>query len=251
MNKIPLSVIIICFNEEKRIAECLSSISFASEIIVVDSFSTDRTMEILKQFPQINVFQREWKGYYEQKLFALSKASNDWILNLDADESLSLKLQKEIIDVVLNDKHHSGFNIPEQPYFCGKFIRHSSWYPQYNFRLFRKSKVRMDETGIHESFRTNGKIGNLTGEFFHFSYENLEDYLDKLNSYTSLEAIERINRGRRIKFYHIPTKFIQTFIRMYFLKSGFLDGLEGFVLCYLSGFYEFVKFIKQREIETK
>ncbi len=246
--RIPLSIIIITYNEEEHIAECLQSAGFADEIIIIDSFSKDRTVEIAKTFPNVIIHQHPWEGFQKQKMLALSLSKHEWILNMDGDEVLSLSLQNEIIDAVTRESDVQGFYLPEIPYFCSRFIRHSGWYPQYNFRLFKRGYVKMDKTLVHEAFEPTSNTDKFKGGFYHFTYSSLEEYMDKFNNYTSLDARERIVRGKRFKYYHLTLPFWQAFLRIYFGRLGFLDGLQGYLIALLTAFYEYVKFTKQREL---
>lgn len=221
MNKI--SVIIITKNEARNIGDCLESVKWADEIIVVDSGSEDETISIARQFTD-KVLINEWKGFAHQKSFAMNQAVNEWILSIDADERVSDKLKEEILNSELNQ--FDGYRIKRENYFLGKLIRGCGWGQDYQLRLFRKSKTKLTDRLVHEGFEVEGKIGQLKNSMLHFSYRNFSDAITKINHYSTLEAIEKQNRKKVNAFTIVVTPII-AFLQHFFLRKGFIDGIYG------------------------
>lgn len=241
-----ISAILITKNEENNLARCLENIKWADEIIVVDSGSTDKTAEIAKKFGA-KVFENQWSGYGAQKNFAIDKTTNNWVLSIDADEVVTSELQKEIEKIIQIPGEYVAFKMPRKLIFQGKFLRWGGCYPNYQVRLFRKSKARFSHDLVHEKLIVDGKIGCLRGSLVHYSYKDLSDYLKRLNLYTTLDAQKRFSSGKKFHSrYYIQPLF--KFFSMYFLRLGFLDGLPGLNWAILSSFYDFVKFQKLREL---
>lgn len=243
-----LSVIIITLNEESNIKDCLESVRFADEIVVVDGGSTDRTVEIARSYTD-KVFTPGWLGFSEAKQYALERATGDWILWVDADERITKELRDEILKKIAEDSKYAAFAIPRKSYFLGRWIKHSGWYPGYVVRLFKKEKASFDDLLVHEGVRVLGKIGRLRSPIEHNTYPTITKYFQKFNIYTSLAAKELRKRGVRVGLFDIFFRPIATFFKMYFQKLGFLDGLEGFILALFSAFYVLVKYAKLKYYE--
>ncbi len=248
-NKSKISVCVISFNEERNIEQCLKSVEWADEIIIVDSFSTDKTIEIAKLYTS-KIFIQEWKGYSEAKNYAIQNASYDWILSIDADERVTQELKSEII-AVINDRNkgYSGYKVARRAYFLGKWIKHCGWYPAYVVRLFRKDSGTFSNSRVHERFELVGEIGTLKNDMLHFTDDNLLHYFNKFNKYTSLAADDLDEKRIPFRVWHLLIKPIYTFFKMFVLKRGFLDGLHGLVLSVLSSAYVFTKYAKLWEIK--
>jgi glycosyltransferase involved in cell wall biosynthesis len=244
-----LSVTIITKNEEKNIERCLKSVQWASEIIVVDSFSSDSTVEYCRQL-NATVIQREWEGYSKQKEFALLQAKNEWILSLDADEEVPEELAVEIQSIILRENETVGYEIPRKSFFLGKWMKHGGWYPGYQLRLFKKSKIEMNHRPVHEGFVAHGSVGRLACSINHYTYHSIHQYLEKMNDYTSLDVINKIGNGRTIYWYHFLLNPLATFLRMYISLSGWKDGFLGFLLAYYSSLYTLLVFTKSWEYQT-
>jgi len=221
MNKI--SVVIITKNEAQNISDCLESVKWADEIIVVDSGSEDETISIAKRFTD-KVLINEWKGFADQKSFAMNQATNEWILSIDADERVTEKLKDEILNSDLNQ--FDGYRIKRENYFLGKLIRGCGWGNDYQLRLFRKSKTKLTNRLVHEGFEVEGKIGQLKNSMQHFSYRNFSDAITKINHYSTLEAIEKQNRKKVTAFTIVVTPVV-AFLQHFFLRKGFIDGIYG------------------------
>ena len=245
-----LSVVTITKNEEKNLPRCLKSVQFADEIVVIDTGSTDRTIEIARE-TGAKVYRPEWKGFGPAKQEGVNRASGEWVLSLDADEELTPELAAEI-QRVTNDKHEfAGFYMARRTRFLGRWIYHCGWYPDYLLRLFRKTKGGFDGAIIHEQIRVEGKCGRLVGEILHYSYPSLESYLEKSNRYTTMGAEQAFRQGKRAGISAIALKPIATFIRHYIIKRGFLDGMEGLIISVLSSISVLVKYAKLRELRRQ
>jgi len=245
MNK--LSVVVITYNEEANLPRCLASVSFADELIVVDSNSTDSTREIAAEYGAI-VYRYDWRGYGPAKQEGTNRATGEWILSLDADEELSSKLAGEIREVLTGDHRESAFEMPRRTQFLGRWIYHCGWYPDYVLRLFRKSAGGFNEAAVHEQIKVSGAVGRLQGEILHYCYPDLDSYFVKLNRYTTLAAREEIARGRRSSLYDLLVRPCAAFIKHYLIRRGFLDGFEGFLVSVLSSGYVLVKYAKMRDL---
>ncbi len=243
-----LSVIIITRNEERNIVDCLRSVAWAGEIVVVDSQSNDRTAEFAKQFTQ-KLFVTEWLGYGAAKNFALLKSTNEWVFWLDADERPTPELSREIQEALRkNSIPCNGFEVARRAYFLGKWIRHCGWYPGYVVRLFRKSSARFDGSRVHEKLECRGAVGRLRNDLLHYTDETLFHYLSKFNRYTSLAAEDLVTAGKKFSLYDLLVRPPYLFFKMYVLRFGFLDGMHGLVLCLLSSAYVFTKYAKLWEL---
>jgi len=249
INVMKVSAVIITFNEEENIKRCIASLGFADEVVVVDSGSRDKTAQIAKELGAL-VFTHGWQGYSKQKNFAVSKARNEWVLSLDADEVVSPELGEELTKIIISP--YEGYSIPRRAFFLGRWINHCGWYPDLQLRLFRKKAGRFDETKqVHERFLLNGKAGLLKNDLFHYTYTNLGQYFSTLNRYTELAAISMKEKGRKGRVSDLLLNPPCTFFKMYVLKFGFLDGLPGLFVCLLSSFYNFVKYAKLWELTRK
>ncbi len=245
MNK--LSAVIITFNEERNILRCINSLKeIVDEIIVVDSFSTDKTDEICKSFGVIFI-QAEWRGYSESKNFANSQANFDWILSLDADEALSDELKKSILSE--KKRGFSGnYEFNRLTNYCGKWIKHGGWYPDKKVRLFEKEFTSW--TGeIHEEliFKQSQEIKFLKGNCLHYSYYSLEQHYNQAQKFTTIAAKDLVSKGKNAPLYKLIFSPLVKFIRDYFLKLGFLDGKYGFIVARISAYATYLKYKKIRQ----
>lgn len=242
-----LSVGLITFNEEKNIARTLDSVlEIANEIVIVDSGSTDKTLEIARKY-NAAIFSEEWKGYGRQKNSVIAKCNGEWILLIDADEEISKELKNKI-KIVINDEKSSSVYKPNFTAVCfGKKIRYGGWSNHYRVRLFKKGIGKYNDREVHEKFITNEKPEILQEEIFHHTYEDLEDYFVKFNRYTTESAIQYKKQNKKKNFILFYLDSIFKFFKMYIFKAGFLDGYEGYLLAKLSSFYVFIKYAKLRE----
>jgi len=244
-----ISACIICFNEKDNIRACLESLKWVDEIVVVDSYSTDGTVEICREYTG-KVFQNKWPGFVNQKNYALSLAANDWVISLDADEAVSPELKAEIETLWQTDapKEYSGFYIPRKTIYLGKWIKHGGWYPDRKLRLFKKSAGKWGGIDPHDRVElSEGQTKKLESPIIHTNYRNISDQLRTVDSFSTTAAQALLERGKRFSLLALifgpPVKFIET----YLFKLGFLDGLPGFIIAANSAFYIFNKHAKMWE----
>jgi glycosyltransferase involved in cell wall biosynthesis len=245
----PISAVIITRNEEENIGRCLQAIQrVAEEIIVVDALSTDRTVEIAKTFGAM-IFPLEWKGFGPQKNFGIQQAANNYILALDADEVLTGEAITEIQALKMNGLA-AVYEFPLLNFYFGKFLRHGMEYPNYKKRLFDKTKVQWNENLVHESLiiPPGYPVLRLKGHIQHYSYKSIEHYIAKANYYTTIGAIEMESKGKKNYLFKMFFSPPFVFIKSYFLKAGFLDGLHGFVTALFNAHTNFLKYAKLWEL---
>ena len=242
-----VSLVVITLNEEDNLDRCLASASGVGEIIVVDSFSEDRTVEIARRYGA-KVSQRPFVSAADQKNQAIGMADHSWILLLDADEALSPELRLEIEEAVLAPRA-DGYAIRRRSEFLGTVIRHCGWGGDRVVRLFRRGKGRYPETAVHERLALDGSVARLVGVIEHRPYRSLSDYVDRMESYSRRGAVE-LRRKNRSWFPAIVTHPAARFVRMYLIQLGFLDGAAGFVLCMLAATSVFYKYAALRELSA-
>ncbi len=243
-----ISATVITFNEEANIAGALESLRWADEIVVVDSGSTDATLEICRKFG-VSPCTRAWTGYVDQKNWAVEKAKNDWVFSLDADERVSPALQQEMTSLISAGPRHPGYRIPRVAFFMGRWIRHGDWYPDYQLRLFDRRHGRWQGGRVHESVRLDQEPGLLNGEIHHFTYRDLSAYLRRLESYSTLAAADYRQRGKVSTPLSMLLNPTATFVKTYLLKRGFLDGTPGFVVAVMGAVSVFFKYAKLYELQ--
>jgi glycosyltransferase involved in cell wall biosynthesis len=241
-----ISVTLITLNSEKTLLKTLEAVSWADEIVLVDSGSTDKTLEIAQQF-KAKIVYRAFDGYGSQKNFATQQASHDWILSLDDDEVLTLELQQEIQKLYLQNTDFQGFKIPRSLIFLGKLLRFSGEYRRLTLRLFNRNYGNWNAEYVHESVEVSGKVGTLKNQMLHDSYRDLTDYFNKFNKYTSLGAKTLAERGKTASTFKIISRFPTTFLKIYLLKGSCLDGYAGFMWALLTAMNPVVKYAKLRE----
>jgi glycosyltransferase involved in cell wall biosynthesis len=243
-----LSVTIITYNEEKNIRECLDSVRWADEIVVLDSHSTDRTEGICKEYTD-KIFQNEWLGYGRQKNLCAERAENDWIFNVDADEVVTPELKAELMEFLSSSPPFSAYLMPRRNYFGDRWIRYGGWYPDYIVRVYNKRKARFNHSDVHESVQVSDRPGILRGTIKHYTYNNLRDYISRQNRYSSLSAEDMAREGRGVYWYDLSLRPIFAFIKIYVLRMGFREGGLGFILSIGHSFYTFLKYAKLWEIK--
>ncbi len=243
--KYPISAFVACQDEERNIEGCLRSVAWCDEIVVVDSFSTDRTVEIARRYTD-KIFFRQWDGYCRQKNFGLEQTSNDWALLIDSDERLSPKLTAEIQREFDNGTGRTaGYYLPRRVYYLGKWINHCGWYPDYKLRLFRKDRGRLGGIDPHETFLLDGPAKFLRGEMIHYTYRSISEQLRTLERYAAMWAsTRRWNPGDAAKMLVRPlAKFLEIFI----VKAGVLDGFHGYVIASMASYGVFLRYAKLYE----
>lgn len=243
MEKLPISVAVITRNEEANIARCLGSLKWADEIIVVDDDSTDKTVEIAKNFTD-KIVKRKMDIEGKHRNYTYSLARNEWVLSLDADELVSEGLACELQDLMKKDIAHAAFTIPIKAYIGDYWIRHGGWYPASKVRLFRKEKFKYEEVEVHPRVFIDGSCGHLTKDIVHYSYRDFHDFFTSLNNQTTLEAKKWFNERRKIGFFKMKRKYYDRFLRSYILKGGYKDGLVGFVVACGNSLYQFMSYVK-------
>jgi glycosyltransferase involved in cell wall biosynthesis len=241
-----LSVAIITKNEARNIQDCLKSVSWAEDIVVVDQFSADGTADLATRLGA-RVFQEPWKGFASQKNCAIEKTSGSWVLSLDADERITPALRDEIRAVISGQDTSDGYYIPRKNFFCGQWIRHGGWYPDYNLRLFKKSAGRFEERAVHEKMVVNGRTGYLKHPMEHQTYSSVADYLERMERYSRLAAREIPGKGPWSRWHTLTLRPPLTFLSMYLLQRGFLDGTKGFFLAVSYAYYTFLKYYRYYE----
>ena len=242
-----ISALIITKDEERNIADCLASLPFADEIIVVDSGSTDRTEEICRSDPRVRWFLEPWKGFGPQKNSALDKSEAEWVFSIDADERASPELAREIASLDLAASGTKGYRVPRRSYFGDRWVRHGGWYPDYTIRLWRREAGRFVDRSVHEVVRVGGRTGILRGDLIHRTYRDTEDFLARMNRYSTLGAAELRKEGVRCTGFDLLLRPPFTFFKMYVLRRGFRDGALGFRLAVLYAMYTFAKYAKLGE----
>ncbi|OGT97909.1 MAG: glycosyl transferase family 2 [Geobacteraceae bacterium GWC2_48_7] len=243
-----LSATIITLNEEGNIAGCLASLGFADEIIVLDSGSNDRTEEICRSDPKVRFFRQEWQGYGRQKNRAAELAANDWILNLDADERVSERLRRSIEQA--NISSFSAARMARENYFGKRWIRHCGWYPDHTTRFYDRRVCHFSERLVHESLEHDGRVLTLDGNLLHYTYADIADYLRRMDTYSTLAALELSKKGRAVGAGSLIFKPFATFVKMYVIRKGFLEGYVGLVLSLLYAQYTFCKYAKLAELRN-
>lgn len=247
---IPISVVIITFNEESNIERCIQSVlGIADEIVVLDSLSTDRTKEICLKYP-VKFYEQPFLGYIEQKNRALEYSGYPHVLSLDADEALSDELKSSILSVKENWQA-DGYYFNRLTNYCGHWIKHTDWYPDRKLRLFDKRKGQW--TGINPHDRYELEPGStekyLKGDLLHYSFPSINHHLDVVKKFTSITARESFEKGKRFSWFSLLFNPVWKFIKSYFFRKGFLDGFYGFVVCMISAHATFIKYVKMKELQ--
>lgn len=248
--QIKLSVVIITLNEEKNIERCLQSIKLvADEIVVVDSFSTDKTKEIGLTHG-VNFIEQKFLGHIEQKNFAISQAASPYILSLDADEALSEKAIEEI-KKIKNNWTADGYYLNRLTNYCGKWIHHCSWYPDKKLRLWDSRLGSWGGVNPHDKYemKAGAKISAIKADILHYSFHSVNQHIQQINFFTDISSKAAFDSGKKSNLLHIIFKPIVKFLRDYFLHLGFLDGYYGFVICVNSSHAKFLKYVKLRELQ--
>ena len=245
VHSVDLSVIVITRNEEANIGDCLASVAFAGEIVVVDSASTDRTVEIARAAGAKVVNTTDWPGFGAQKNRALDQATKTWVLSIDADERVTPQLKGEIMAAIeAAPSKFDAWDMPRKSSFCGRFMSHSGWYPDRVTRLFRRDAARFSDDIVHERVVVQGKVGHLRNDLLHTTYPDLETMLAKLDRYSTASALAMYQRGEHSSLGGAVLRAMWAFVRTYVLRLGFLDGRMGFVLAVSIAETTYYKYLK-------
>jgi glycosyltransferase involved in cell wall biosynthesis len=242
-----IAATIITLNEERNIARAIESLRCCDQIVVLDSGSTDRTVELATRLGAV-VVEDNWRGYAKQKNRAAEYAEHDWILSLDADEALSEALEGEIWSVKKHGPVYDGYTMPRLAQYMGRWILHGGWYPNRKVRLYNRTKANWVGEFVHESVKVQGSVGHLDGNLLHFTCESLSEHLRTLDRYTTLAAEELVYRKTKIGLSNLILDPAWTFVRSYFLQRGFLDGLEGLTIAHMAAIYTYLKYAKARNM---
>ena len=246
-----ISACVICYNEEQKIARCLRSLTWCDEIVVLDSYSTDRTVEICRKFTD-RVHQHEWLGYVGQRNLVRDLSSNAWVLFLDSDEEVSAALRGEILgELDRGASDYVGYEFPRQVHYLGKWIRHGEWYPDVKLRLFKKAYGRTEGMEPHDKVAVNGRVKRLRNPLWHYTYDSVSDHMDTLNRFSSITARQRFVQGERLRWTDLMFRPGLRFLKGYFIKRGFMDGAHGLIVAVLSAYGSFAKYAKIWELQVR
>lgn len=246
-----LSVLIITFNEELHIKSLLEDIDFADEIIVVDSFSTDRTIDIIKSFEHVRCIQHHFSDYTSQRNFTLEQAKNDWVLFIDADERVTPALKREIIKSINSPGLVAAYFMYRTFMFKDKKLRFSGWQTDKIYRLFNKTKCRYNEEKlVHEKLIVEGETGILQNKLIHYSFKSFQDYKQKMYNYGVLKANERLQKGQQASLFLLIFHPVYTFLYQFVIRLGFLDGIKGITICYLNAYSTFIRYKELKKLTS-
>lgn len=246
-----ISACVITFNEEQKIERCLRSVTWCDEIVVLDSFSQDRTLELCRKFTS-RVYQHEWLGYVGQRNLVREMSQYPWILFLDSDEEVSPGLRDEIVrEFEQGTGRFVGYEFPRQVFYLGRWIRHGEWYPDVKLRLFRKEYGRTEGQEPHDKVVVNGAIKRLRNPLWHYTYDDIRDHLDTLNRFSTITARQRQVQGATFRWTDLLLRPFLRFIKGYFIRGGFLDGAHGFIIAILCSYGVFIKYAKHWEFRLR
>ncbi len=246
-----VSITVITKNEETSIRRCLDSVAWADEVIVLDSGSSDRTVEISRELGAKVTVTKDWPGFGAQKNRALELSTGDWVLSLDADEWVSAELRDEIRVAIADAHGASAFRLPRRSSFCGRYMRHSGWWPDHVIRLFRRGAARFSDDIVHERLIVRGAVETLRNPLMHETYVDLEEMLEKFNSYSSLGARTLHERGVHGGLAKAVFHGVAAFLRTYLLRRGVLDGREGFLLAVANAEVAYYKYVKLLMLQSQ
>ncbi len=250
MEKLPLSLIIITLDEEKNIERCIRSVPFAGDVLVLDSGSQDRTVDIARRLGA-RILQEAWRGFSKQKIRATALARYEWVLSLDADEALSPEAQKLIYEMVQGQKMTAdAYSMPRLSYYLTRWMHHSAMYPDYQTRLFHRERAKWTETQVHEKV-TAPNIERLSVQIFHWPFETISAQIETINRYSQLRVQDLVAKGERYSTLRMLTKVVTKFFETYIIKRGFLDGVEGVLVALVASFATFLRWAKLYEHELK
>lgn len=245
-----LTVTVITHNEAEHIEAALESVAWADEIIVIDSRSSDRTVELARRYAS-RLEIRDWPGYGTQKNYAAALAAHDWILSIDADERITPALGDEIRTALAAEPDVQGYYLPRVSHYLGRWVRSTDWYPDFHLRLYDRRAARWSERSVHESVQISGRTKRLRGEMLHYPYRDVSEHLIKIDRYTTLLAEQWLQEGRRATALHALVYPAFAFLRNYLLRLGVRDGRVGFVVSVLNSYYVFLKYAKLMELQQR
>jgi glycosyltransferase involved in cell wall biosynthesis len=247
VEKVSVSVYVLTYNNRRTIEQCLKSLSWAEELVVVDSFSTDGTYEICQRYTD-KTYQRKWTGHRDQYQYAVNQTTRDWIMFVDADEEIPTELAEEIRKVLdKGTKDIDGFLVYRRTYYLGRWIRFGGWYPDCEVRLYRRDKGRW-EGGLHAKVVVDERVGSLKNQYLHYTYRDISDQIQTIDKYSQIAAEDMFMSGEKFSFFKLLFHPPFRFIKEYLFKSGFRDGLPGFIIIVSTMFYVFIKYAKLWEL---
>jgi glycosyltransferase involved in cell wall biosynthesis len=250
VEKIPVSVVILAKNEEKNLEETLKSVDWSNDVIVVDDFSEDGTADIAGRYTD-KVYKKKMEIEGPHRNWAYSKASNEWVLSLDADESVSERLKEELQKISSEDTGYNGFSVPLKNFIGDYWIRYGGWYPAEKLRVFKKSKFKYEDVGVHPRAFLEGECGHLKGDIIHKGYPDFSHFVDSINRQTTLEAEKWVNDKRPMSLPRAVRKGFDRFVKGYFFKRGYKDGYIGFMVAYFACLYQVLTYAKYRQLKEK
>lgn len=245
-----ISVTLRTFNEEDNIRECLESVSWADEIVVVDSLSTDNTVAIAREFTD-RVISQKWLGHIGQSQFATDQTKNLWVLHMDADERVTPELRDEILVLDLEDSPYDAYEMPRRHFFMRQWINHSAWYPDYKIRLFRKDRCKWGGYAPHDEVKVKGQKKKLRNDLIHYIYRDIAHFAATKNTYSSLTAADHFKNGKRARIIDFTLRPLYAFLYRYLIRLGIADGIAGFTISVMEAHAVFMKYIKLYEIQNK
>ena len=247
---INVSVYILTFNNERTIERCLASVQWADEVVVVDSFSTDRTVEICRKYTD-RVYQRKWTNHQDQYQYAADLTTHPWIMFVDADEAVPSELAREVRDELkVNQGRYDGYIIYRHTYYLGRWILHGGWNPDYEIRVYDRQKGRW-KGGLHAKVQVDGNLKRLQHSYVHYNYKDISDQIQTIDTYSRIAAEDMVREGRRFSLVSMLFNPLFRFVKEYFLKRGFMDGLPGLIIAVSNIFYVFIKYAKLWELEKE
>src|SRR5438045_3991298 len=245
-----ITATIITLNEERKIARAMESLRCCDQVVVLDSGSVDRTVELALNLGAV-VIEQSWPGYANQKNRAAERADHDWILSLDADEALSEALEGEIWNLKKRGPDCDAYTMPRLAKYMGRWIMHSGWYPDRKVRLYNRNKAKWVGDFVHESVKVDGRVGHLESNLLHFTCDSLSEHLRTLDRYTTLAADELVFHKTKIGLAKLIVDPSWTFVRSYFSERGILDGMEGVTIAHLAAIYPYLKYAKARNMSPE
>jgi len=248
--KYSISVVTMTRNSATKIRDCLESAKWSDDIVVIDDFSKDNTLDIVGEYTN-NIHQRKWENEGRQRNFAYSKAKNEYILSLDTDERITSELQDELIRLAEEGFTHNGYNVPHKNYIGNRWIRHGGWYPNRKLKLFKKSEFRYAEEEYHPPAIMEGERKDLNGEIIHLAYKDFSDMVRKVDHQTNFESEKWFRDKRKMSLARALRKSFDRFFKAYFLKQGFRDGFLGFMMAFFGGFYQLLSYAKYAELKKE
>ena len=249
MDRPRISACVMTLNEEANIRRCLASLTWCDEIVVVDSGSTDRTVEYCKEFTE-QVYEHPWAGYIAQRNVCRERATFEWVLFLDADEEVSNELRDNILtELSHRNGKYDGYQFPRKVFYLGRWINHGEWYPDVKLRLFRKEKGHSGGQEPHDMVIVDGPVKTLKGNILHYTYSSIQDHVSTINRFSSISAQQKYDSGRRFRFTDLAIRPGFRFFKALIIKRGFLDGLRGVIIASISSFGVVMKYAKLRELE--